>query len=177
MIYRFLPDVDKWASVQVPKNLRVEINDFFETANTKHWRKPSFVPDHSMGLLPDLIGVNTDAPLFSTRAWRIISDFFPSETAYEADVKGAAESYWFLPLKILDLVDPEKAELREIVPGVMTVERYAFRPEVAAAPPLFRVPETQWRHMLATEEFVNFIERSELTGGGFKPVIMAETKA
>ena len=88
-----------------------------------------------------------------------------------------ADLWLFNVLTVVDALDEENSEIIRFDDGdILNVERYAFRPDTAAGPAVFKVPQLLRGPLFVSDEFVGAVEAAGLTGPEFSELWSSGTR-
>jgi len=66
---------------------------------------------------------------------------------------------------LLDALDEDRSVLKRFSSGgIMSVQRFVFRPQVIAAYPIFKIPQLPRAHTFITDAFLRRVKTARLTG-------------
>lgn len=173
-IRRYLPDVDRWASVELADDDWSKVWLQLRAGGPIEIPRSACEVDTSQGPFPDFISFGLSAPILSERAWQVLEKLCPSLEPHTVDVPSADRPYFILRIPTVPLLDEEAATIRHRLAGDVFVDRYAFKPIPADTPAIFYVPEMRFKDILVTQEFIDCINEHKLTGLIFPKLLMAD---
>lgn len=130
-------------------------------------RDKAYTPNGSKAKLADFSSVNYDVyPVFSDRARTIVAPILEGLGRWiELDFDEAP--YWlFYITNVVDALDEGRSQITRFSSSqkVLSIDSYAFKPEVAKDQWLFTLPQRPGSNRLVTDRFVELVREHRLTG-------------
>ena len=89
-----------------------------------------------------------------------------------------AEYSFFNVTNVVDALDEQHTDISRLPSGrISKIERYAFKPEAVRDQWLFKIPQQPGGFAFVTDQFVDLVKSSGLTGFKFKPLWSDEPTA
>jgi hypothetical protein len=138
------------------------------------WPRPvmEVLPSGPRGDFPYL---TSHVPVLSPRAWEGLRPHIQGAVqALPLDIQGEEEYQALNVLEVLDCLDPERAELRELDGEVVGVRRWALREDVVEGHDIFKARNAELQVALVSERFRGWVQEAGLKGARLDPVSEAD---
>jgi hypothetical protein len=111
-------------------------------------------------------------PVFSTRAFKLLSDFLVPFGEFLPVDCNDDEYFIYNVTKIVDALDEEKSTIKRFKSSgrIMEITNYEFESILLKNVPIFKIPQTSLMDVFVTESFVEQIRKHELIGFSFIPI-------
>lgn len=180
-LFRYKPDVNRYACAEIVENHLigelpsgvVPIVDRFNEGNilASLWTPVEIIVDGSIGPLSDFLGLPEDIPVFSRKAWEILSSLIANDVEALPLASSEGEYVAINCLKIMDCLDQTRSSLTRRPDGrVQKVISYAFKSDCFQGKHIIKLPESKNLETLVSEEFVKLVHANSLVGSLFLPL-------
>ncbi|WP_088547231.1 imm11 family protein [Paenibacillus aquistagni] len=119
----------------------------------------------------DCTGLGNNIPIFSKHAIEVLQPYLESHVEMLPLIHPSKSYFAVNVIRLVDALDYDKASLK-FVEGhsdfIEEVHQYAFKPELVAQYPIFKIPEFKRLYVFVTDTFKEAIEVSGLKGFEFE---------
>jgi len=123
------------------------------------------VRDGSGGTDPTDFGLVWTEPALNFRAIEALADLLRQDGQILPLLSENGDYCVYNVTTLLDALDQDRSVVDRFSTGrIMTVRRFAFRPEVIAGHRVFKIPQLRRAHTFITDEFLRRVESASLTG-------------
>lgn len=172
-VYQWGSEKDKYDSFTFPN--REELHQFFDpyfdgTMIGDNWGAVH-IETYKSRKKCDCTGIGRKYPIFSDRAIKVLHPYLESHVEVLPLIHPTESYYAVNVIRLVDALDYDKASLK-FVEGhpdfIEEVHQYAFKPELVAQYPIFKIPEFKRLYVFVTDTFKEAVEASGLKGFKFE---------